>query len=318
MNLETKLNESLNDILRSSGYIFEIINKNKKQSNLITGSNNQLIPPIVTAQLGNSISRFEDILDDTIAKFNDAKWCVEQILESKQKQEELKLKEEERKKEEEIRKKMEEQRKLKEEEDRKKEAERKRQQEEDRKRLEEQEKDRKKRKEQEDEEERKRQAEAAAAQEQANQDKALFDDFIATDFDFNMNDIIESGDGQQGNSNGDDNNNINSGLDIPNPTDILSSINYPDLMDGLENNMGGSDNKGSSDHNDSGNNNNDDKNKPDLDLDVNNILGNNDSILDGLNMSLLDPTDDINPPDGNTFEEDFDVDNFLNQFAGND
>ncbi|ODV79564.1 uncharacterized protein CANTADRAFT_41829, partial [Suhomyces tanzawaensis NRRL Y-17324] len=107
-NLQAKLDNSLNDILKTSGYIFEIINNNKKQSNLITGSNNQLITPTITSQLASNISKFDEILDDTLSKFNDARWCIEMMLENKQRQEELKLKEE-----------LEKQKKLKEEEERK-------------------------------------------------------------------------------------------------------------------------------------------------------------------------------------------------------
>lgn len=282
MNLETRLNDSLNDILRSSGYIFEIINKNKKQSNLITGSNNQLIPPVVTAQLGNSINKFDDILDDVIAKFNDTKWCVEQILESKQKQEEMKLKEEEKRKEEE-------EKKLREEAERKREQERKRKEEEDKKRAEEQEKQRKQRLDEEAEQQRKRDAETQAAQEQANQDKNLFDDFISGDFDFNMAEF----------ENNNENNDNNNGQNEPNPQDILSNIDYPELMGTGDKAAGSSTDKP--------------EKLKEVDLDINNILGSNDLILDGLNMSLLD--EDIVQPQ--TTEEDFDVDNFLNQF-GND
>lgn len=93
-NLQTRLDASLNEILKTSGYIFEIINNNKKQSNLITGPNNQLIQPFVIQQLNNQIGKFDEILDETVSKFNDAKWCVATMVENKQKQEELKLKEE--------------------------------------------------------------------------------------------------------------------------------------------------------------------------------------------------------------------------------
>lgn len=94
MNLETKLNNSLDNILRSSGYVFEIINRNKKNSNLIIGPNNQLINSKIVDHLSSSLKNFDDILDETIGKFNDAKWCIEQIVENKLRQEEMKLKEE--------------------------------------------------------------------------------------------------------------------------------------------------------------------------------------------------------------------------------
>ncbi|KHC59612.1 hypothetical protein W5Q_04039 [Candida albicans SC5314] len=45
----------------------------------------------------------------------------------------------------------------------------------------------------------------------------------------------------------------------------------------------------------------------DNNLDMNNILENDESILDGLNMILLDNGDHVN--------EEFDVDSFLNQFG---
>ncbi|AOW30771.1 putative protein of unknown function, transcription is upregulated in an RHE model of oral candidiasis [Candida albicans SC5314] len=45
----------------------------------------------------------------------------------------------------------------------------------------------------------------------------------------------------------------------------------------------------------------------DNNLDMNNILENDESILDGLNMTLLDNGDHAN--------EEFDVDSFLNQFG---
>lgn len=348
MNLETRLNDSLNDILRSSGYIFEIINKNKRQSNLVTGSNNQLIPPVVTAQLGNSIGQFDDILDDTVSKFNDAKWCVEQMLESRQKQEEMKLKEEERKKEEEERKKLEEKRRMEEEkkrvEEKKIQEERKRE-EEKRKQEEEQRKQEEKKKQ---EEERERQERQKAQQQQPSQpqaqgnDQDLFGDFISPGFDFNINEVMDKSAADNGNNaNGNSN-------DIPNPSDILSSIDYPDLNAFGNNNTNNNDNNGNNNvnggsskgnnngisnngtagdqMNDSGvndnmNNNNGgaESNAPDgnnLDLDINNVLGNNDLILDGLNMSLLDQEDELNTQTNNN--DDFDVDNFLNQFAGND
>lgn len=296
MNLEGRLTESLNDILRSSGYIFEIINKNKRQSNLITGSNNQLIPPVVSAQLGSSISKFDDILDETVSKFNDAKWCVEQMLESKLKQEETKLKEEERRREEIERKKLEEDRRLKEEQQRKLEEEKKKQELEERKRKEEE----LKKKQTQEEEERKRQADLAA---QAKQDKDLFDDFISPDFDFSVSDVMGGvNDNLKDNNNNNINSNSNDNIDIPNPSDILSSIDYTGFETKQQTNK--EESTGINDNNNE-------------ELDINNILGNNDLILDGLNMGLLEQGEGGDQAQSGDVD-DFDVDNFLNQFAGND
>lgn len=326
MNLETKLNDSLHDILKSAGYIFEIINNNKKQSNIITGTNNQLITPAITSQLSNSLSRFDDLLDETVSKFNDAKWCIEQILENKQKQEELKLKEEmerqKRKEEEERRKKEEEERRRKEEEDRKlkEDEEKKRKEQEEKAKVQAAVEAARVQKEKE-EQEKKQQEEAKQAefQKQQEEEAAKFqsssnnmNDFISPGFDFNMNDLT----GDKG------------GLDIPNPSDILSSINYEgfggDTKPAAESSNNAKDNKN---NNDNANDNNDDNNfnnnglDNDLDLDMNNLLGNDELILDGLNMSLLDQGyggDSNSNNNVNMEEEEFDVDNFLNQFGGGD
>lgn len=322
MNLESKLNESLNDVLKSSGYIFEIINNNRKQSNLITGSNNQLISPAISLQLSNSINKFDEILDETVSKFNDAKWCVEQILENKQKQEELKLKEEierqKRKAEEERRRKEEEERRRKEEEERRRKeeeekaaaaaaAEKARQEEQIRLAREKEENERRQNEENErkrQEEYQKRQQQEQQQQQQQQQSNNDINDFMTDGFDFDMGDLGDAGD--------------KGGLDIPNPSDILSSISYngaPDLKNENPN------------PNPSNNNNDNSNNKPnanDLDLDMNNLLGNDELILDGLNMNILDQGyANDNPSVGNDMnamegEEEFDVDNFLNQFGGGD
>lgn len=244
MNLETRLNECLNDVLRSAGYMFEIINKNKKQSNFITGTNNQLIPPIITAQLGSSISKFDDVLDETMGKFDDARWCIDSMVESKQKQVEMRKEEEER------------QRKLKEEEEAKKQE-----------AIKEEERKREEARKEEARKEEARKEEARKEQMKKEKPEEKKDDFDFMQFDF-MNDVSN---------------------DIPNPSDILSSIDYLDLNPEKKES--------------------EKEEKKVEDLDINNILGNNDSILDGLNMSLLDEQ----PQDINV-EEDFDVDNFLNQF----
>lgn len=324
MNLETKLNESLHDVLKSAGYIFEIINNNKKQSNTITGSNNQLITPIITAQLSNSLSQFDDLLDETVSKFNDAKWCVEQILENKQKQEELKLKEgierQKRKEEEEKRKKEEEEQRRKEEEDRKhkEEEEKKRKEQEEEQRVKEAERLKNEKQEQEKKQqmeakqaELRKQQEEEAAKLQSNSND--INDFISPGFDFNMGDLTGDKSG---------------GLDIPNPADILSSINYEGFGGDTKSNNESTNStaKTQNSNNNNANDNNDDKNfntnglDNDLDLDMNNLLGNDELLLDGLNMSLLDQGygGDNAADNGVNMEEEFDVDNFLNQFGGGD
>lgn len=303
MNLETKLNDCLNEVLRSAGYMFEVMNKNKKQSNFITGANNQLIPPIITAQLGSSISKFDDLLDETTLKFDYAKWCVGSILESRQKQVELKLKEEEQRQK---KLKKEEERKRKEEEElvKRKEQEEKRLQELERIKLQQQ---------QETKKERDRLAKQEAekqAEKQAKQDNDLFDDFITGDFDFNMDMGMNTSEPAKVNSNSNTNPNPppNSNL---NPLDILSNIDY-DL--GFDTKQPEKPTKETEATKETHKDKNFDK---ELDLDINNILGNNDLILDGLNMGLLDQGDDF-VRQTNNLEEDFDVDNFLNQFAGDD
>lgn len=270
-NLESKLNLSLNEVLRSSGYIFEFINNNKKQSNLITGTNNQLITTSIAAQLSTSITKFDDTLDDAVSKLSDARWCIEQILENKQKEEELRLREEEER-----------QRKLKEEEER--EA-KKRAENEQRARAEEanrrQEMEEKRRKEQAEEEKKKKLLE--------KKNSPGFDNFMSPGFNFNDLPNLFT-----------DNLNTDG---IPDPSDILSSINYKDFN--LDTNPGEEKEK--------------DKDMPsnDLDLDMNNLLGNDDMLLDGLNLSLLDQAGD-NPNNPVTVDENFDVDSFLNQLGDGD
>lgn len=254
MNLEARLTETLDDVLRSSGYIFEIINNNKRQSNLITGPNNQLIPPQITSQLASSIAKFDLILDDTVSKFNDARWCIEQMVESKQKQEELRHQEE-----------LERQKKA--------EAERKRKEEEEatlrRKEQEKREVEEKAKREEEERVQREKEKESQKEQPQ-------LDDVMDPGFDFDMD--------------------LEKGLDIPNPSDILSSISYRD---------GAPEEKAEPKPN----------NADDMDLDMNNVLGGEQSLLDDLNMDLLGQ--DFDSGLGGA-EEEFDVDNFLNQFGNGD
>ncbi|KAL1574962.1 Mediator of RNA polymerase II transcription subunit 2 [Candida albicans] len=222
-NLQTRLHNSLDEILKSSGYIFEIIDQNRKQSNVITSPNNELIQKSITQSLNGEIQNFHAILDQTVSKLNDAEWCLGVMVKKKKKLDELKVKEEA------ARKKREEEAKKKEEEAKKKAEEA--------KKAEQAKKSAKK-------------AEEAAPQKFDN-----FDDFIGFDINDNTND-----------------------------EDILSNMDYEDLK--LDDKV-----PATTDNN----------------LDMNNILENDESILDGLNMTLLDNGDHVN--------EEFDVDSFLNQFG---
>lgn len=93
-NLQTRLHNSLDEILKSSGYIFEIIDQNRKQSNVITSPNNELIQKSITQLLNGEIQNFHAILDQTVSKLNDAEWCLGVMVEKKKKLDELKVKEE--------------------------------------------------------------------------------------------------------------------------------------------------------------------------------------------------------------------------------
>ena len=107
-NLQTRLHNSLDEILKSSGYIFEIIDQNRKQSNVITSPNNELIQKSITQLLNGEIQNFHAILDQTVSKLNDAEWCLGVMVKKKKKLDELKVKEEAAKKKEEEAKKKEE------------------------------------------------------------------------------------------------------------------------------------------------------------------------------------------------------------------
>ena len=216
-NLQTRLHNSLDEILKSSGYIFEVIDQNRKQSNVITSPNNELIQKSITQLLNGEIQNFHAILDQTVSKLNDAEWCLGVMVEKKKKLDELKVKEEAaRKKEEEAKKKAEEAKKA---------------------------------------EESAKKAEEAKKAETAPQKFDNFDDFIGFDINDNTND-----------------------------EDMLSNMDYEDLK--LDDKV-----PATTDNN----------------LDMNNILENDELILDGLNMTLLDNGDHVN--------EEFDVDSFLNQFG---
>lgn len=308
MNLEAKLNDSLNDVLRTSGYIFEIIRAHKKQSNLITGTNNQLIAPAITLQLSNSIAKFDDILDDTISKFNDARWCIEQILDNKQRQEEQKLKEEierqKKKQEEELeqKRKEEEQRKRKEEEEQARiraEEERQRKEQEQKQAQEARDKEAKEK----EANHLRLQSDSQKQQEENSKRDDGFGDFMLPSFDFNLNEVPAPAE--------------KSGPGIPNPSDILLSIKYNDNF--FDEQLKESGTEASLNQAAEGEATKE-GNFEDLDLDMNNILGNDELILDGLNMSLLDQgfdTSNVSGSGGNNLgEEEFDVDNFLNQFGG--
>lgn len=256
--METKLTNALNDVLRTSGYIFEIINNNKKQSNIVAGPNNQLIPPPVTNQLSLSISHFDQILDDTVRKFNDARWCIEQIVDSKQRQEELKVQEEAERQKREV-------------------AERKRQEEELRRRedrTKEEERLAQERSKREERERHERQAKERGDQEKTKSvpGEDNMDGLVDQGFDFDMESAKE--------------------LDIPNPSDILSSISY----------KGGPKEEGKEET---------DAKTEKLDMDMDNVIGNGESLLDDLNMDLLGQDFDT----GVGGDEEFDVDTFLNQFG---
>ncbi|KAF6063124.1 Mediator complex subunit 2 family protein [Candida albicans] len=225
-NLQTRLHNSLDEILKSSGYIFEVIDQNRKQSNVITSPNNELIQKSITQSLNGEIQNFHAILDQTVSKLNDAEWCLGVMVEKKKKHDELKVKEEaaRKKREEEAKKKEEEAKKA---EEAKKKA----------------------------EEAKKAEEEARKKAETPPQKFDNFDDFIGFDINNNTND-----------------------------EDMLSNMDYEDLK--LDDKV-----PATTDNN----------------LDMNNILENDESILDGLNMTLLDNGDHVN--------EEFDVDSFLNQFG---
>ncbi|KAF6069641.1 Mediator complex subunit 2 family protein [Candida albicans] len=211
-NLQTRLHNSLDEILKSSGYIFEVIDQNRKQSNVITSPNNELIQKSITQSLNGEIQNFHAILDQTVSKLNDAEWCLGVMVEKKKKLDELKVKEEAARKKEEEAKKAEQAKKAEE------------------------------------------KAEARKKAETAPQKFDNFDDFIGFDINGNTDE------------------------------DMLSNMDYEDLK--LDDKV-----PATTDNN----------------SDMNNILENDESILDGLNMTLLDNGDHVN--------EEFDVDSFLNQFG---
>lgn len=274
MSLEARLNDSLNDILKTSGYIFEIINNNKKQLNLITGTNNQLISQPIVQQLARNLAKFDEILDETVSKFNDVKWCVEETVGRQQREAELKIKEQlEQQRREEEAKRQEEQR-------REEEGQRQREEEERRKRLEQEriqkeklekerlekqrlEKEKQERERREWERQEKEREEKERKEREVREAEASLANFNQP-FDFDLGGL-EGG--------------------IPNPTDILSTINY-------QQNLG--------DLNDSNNM-------------MNDLLQNDDSLLGGLNLDQLDSGFDGNNQ-ANLLDDGFDVDNFLNQF----
>lgn len=270
MNLEERLTNTFNEVLRTSGYIFEIINNNKRQSNLITGPNNQLISASVTNHLAQSIAQFDLILDETVSRSNDARWCVEQIVENRQKQEELKAQEERKKKEEEetaARKKKEEGNRLL-----------------DQNRAKELEKDA-------------RETETEENVEKERNGKKQRDGSINS----------ANGSSETQNHSASNNNpsimdsafeldmDLGKDQDLLNPSDILSTINYkgaPSNAD--ENKLGGR--------------------LDNMELDFEDMLNNGQSVLENLDVDLLDQDLDM----GDGMEEEFDVDTFLNQICDGD
>lgn len=288
MNLEQKLNGSLNEVLKTSGYIFEFITNRKTQSNAITTSNNQLIPPNIVAQVSNSLSHFDDILDDAVSKLNDSKWCVENMLEDKQKQEAIKIKETKE------RKAIEEKQRMAEAEAerirdaeanaRNQEQQRREKIEQERREREQQEQEMRRKEQEKQEQERVRQQQ----QQQQQVTNADFgnpdslDNFLSPDFNLGL-DNISSVDKMD--------------EEIPNPTDILA-LKYGNepSYDAVTGDRGIDFNNGAS-----------------------NLYGKDDMLFDGLNTPFLrQDIGDSNTATGNTGqeEEEFDIDNFLDQFEG--
>lgn len=288
MNLEERLNTTFNDVLRSSGYIFEIINNNKRQSNLITGPNNQLITGAVANQLAQSIAQFDQILDETVSKFNDARWCVEQIVDNRQKQEELKAQEELERQKKEL------ERKRKEEEEA---ARLKKEQEEklvEENRLKELERDAK-------EKERREKEQQAKAKDELSQNdiKSESNSHPTTSAGNNSSMGVSTGMSAKTEPSLMDNAfdldlDLGKDQDLLNPSDILSTISYKDGNNGEGNKL--------------------DSSLDNMDLDFDAVLNGGEPMMDGLNMDLLDQDFDM----GGGMEEEFDVDNFLNQIGNGD
>ncbi|OBA20982.1 hypothetical protein METBIDRAFT_11575 [Metschnikowia bicuspidata var. bicuspidata NRRL YB-4993] len=294
MNLEEKLTKSLSDILRTSGYVFEIINNNKRQSNLIAGPNNQLIPPPMMEQLAQKIASFELILDDTVAKFNDAPWCVDQIVQNKKKQDEQKIREDrERQQREEAERK----RKIEEEalaQKRRAEAEKAAR---DKQRADQEHRDRLAREQEQREQTAK---DSQKAQQHQNQQHQQTRQNAHNPNQQNQAQLLQQYTDHEGMADGPILQNelmdpsFDLDMDIPNPSDILS-MNFKDDADpgmgAKEGNPPNTDNPNS---------------------DVNGMIKGSDSLLDDLNMDLLGEGFDEGPAGG---EEEFDVENFLNQFG---
>lgn len=276
MNLENRLNASFNDILRTAGYFFEALNTNRKQSNLITGTNNHIVPAQITTLFTSNIGQFEQILDETVSKLDDAAWCIGQIVENKKRQDELKVQEELE------RQKLAEDERLRQEREavaRKKEA----QEKEQRLAKEKLEHEERLAKEKLEHEERlakeKLEHEERLAKEKREREQCKEKQHPTDDSDFKTN------------FNGDLDMEKELGFEIPNPSDILSSISY---KEGER----------------SGTNVSDENSKLDnMDLDAN--LG--PDMMDDLGMDLLGRNFDGSL--GDDLDEEFDVDNFLNQFG---
>ncbi|WPK27413.1 hypothetical protein PUMCH_004800 [Australozyma saopauloensis] len=280
MSLEERLTDTFNDVLRTSGYIFEIINNNKRQSNLIAGPNNQLIPGPVTNQLAKSIAQFDLILDETLGRFNDARWCVEQIVDNRQRQEELKAQEEmerQKKAESERKKKEEEEAARKKKED--EEARAKEASEREKQAKEQQEREQKAR----DEQKKNESASGAATAATNNSDTSATTKGNST----------AKTDGLMMDSAFDLDLDLDKDQDLLNPLDILSTISYKDGS-GAPSKL--------------------DASLDSMNLDFDAVLSGGQSVLEDLNMDLLDQDFDA----GQGMEEEFDVDTFLNQIGNGD
>lgn len=329
-NLQIKLEDALDDILKSAGFMFEIINHNREQSNLIAGPNNELIQQSIVQQLNDNIQKFNDILDQTVSKFNDAKWCVAVMIENKQKLEELKIKEDgERQKRDAEAKRLKKEMKAKKKAEKEAKAAAKAREKEEKaaaKVKEEQAKAAAKAREEETKaaaKAREEQAKAAtrAREEQARavaiekmkevaaKTKAAMErekrekEALKKKAEEEARAAARAREEKQKFDNFDD----FLGIDIPDADetideDMLSSMNYEDL--GLDNPIQASPNALQTQTIDDT-----PMGTDSASLDLNNILDNDELILAGLNMNLLD--------DANTFNdnEEFDVDSFLNQFG---
>lgn len=322
MNLQVKLEQSLNDVLRTAGYMYEVMNSNKRLTNLVSGPNTQPINPAIAAQLSSCLYRFDDVLDETIGKFNDARWCVEQMLESKQRQEESKqqeLKREEERtkqlqKEEEARKlQSQQQEKFREEQARQnretQEAESKRALEMETERQQQQQQQRQQQPAQNvphQDSPKKTSPEQWSQSSPQDQLQHIYKHAQMQNHSSDTNAAPPAGHNRQADSYSSPSFNFGMNFEPQNdamldPSNIISSLPYdesvvPDMVPAEAGQAVPTQGQ-------------------DVDLDMDNLLGNDELILDGLNMAMLDQGYDMN---NNTtaIDADFDVDSFLNQYGG--